>query len=704
MSLAKRFFLILLAMALLPLSLAAVWQVYNMRVTRYNVFELHRLAAKSNANQLAEWFAALNHRLAFINEMDRPGAGTRARQDRLAKLVNQAVFANSDILSITLLARGGEVLMHVEASGAGERLDPAAFAGHPGVLEARRGGKAGPGDVVLSEGVAVLPVYYPLRDKRVVVLRFSLESVWKRMHEQKFGESGRLLLVDARGEALPGFRDHGLGFSAEDLNAAAKESKGGTLEALHSNVGTLAGAYKKVDGLPWSVVTLQRRAEVLWAEEYAKWGFLAFVLISLIIAVPAAVAVAARISTPVTALLEGAHRVADQNLDTPVEEAGWSEFRDLAKIFNQMMTRLKSFNELQVDKIIEQKSRAETLIKALPGAVLMLDDDNNVAYANGAAHHLLELGQDQASAARFPRGVKRKEFLEPLTRMLLKKQHATEEVGLLLGGDPPVTKFYRAEAIPFSAGGSKTRGKLVVLHDITIEKDVEKAKEDFFHMITHDLRQPLGTIQGYAELLETQVQKTEKTVKYFKFIHMGTAMLGGMIEDILNVTKLERGAFDLELQDLDAREFLESIVAAYGPAADQRKVYLKIGDAAPGIRFKGDSGLLRRLISNLVNNALKFTKQGGITLSCVPDGPDHLRFIVADTGAGVPADKKDKIFEKFGQLERDAHKGFGIGLSMCQMAAKVHGGRIWVESELGKGSEFMFTVHKSPAGKEASPA
>jgi signal transduction histidine kinase len=165
-----------------------------------------------------------------------------------------------------------------------------------------------------------------------------------------------------------------------------------------------------------------------------------------------------------------------------------------------------------------------------------------------------------------------------------------------------------------------------------------------------------------------------------------------MITDILNTTKMERGSMTLVIEKIDAGKLAAKVAEAYSPGAAKKKVELKALQPEGVTEFEGDSGLLERVVSNLVGNALKFTDAGGsVTLSCgASDG--LVRFTVADTGPGIPADKLEMVFEKYAQMEEHRSLGFGLGLAMCKMAVELHKGRVWVESEVGKGSSFIFTI------------
>ena len=175
--------------------------------------------------------------------------------------------------------------------------------------------------------------------------------------------------------------------------------------------------------------------------------------------------------------------------------------------------------------------------------------------------------------------------------------------------------------------------------------------------------------------------------------------LNGMIEDILNTIKLERGELKLKADGIDAGALCDAVFEVHEPLAAAKRIKLSAAPLPAKIRFRGDAALLERVLVNLVGNSLKFTPAGGnVALSCRAVAGEAL-FTVEDDGPGIPREKREEIFEKYSQLEEHKHMGLGLGLAMCRLAVQAHNGRIWVESEEGKGSRFMFVVPLTASGK-----
>ena len=225
-------------------------------------------------------------------------------------------------------------------------------------------------------------------------------------------------------------------------------------------------------------------------------------------------------------------------------------------------------------------------------------------------------------------------------------------------------------------------------------QEVEKLRDDMRNMIVHDLRTPLTAVIIGVEMLEKFGELNDTQRELMAIAVGGGKTLLGMINDLLDVEKMESGTTQLEYQTLSAATLVAGAVGQVAALAGDGRVVLvtQVTSALPA--FAGDGNKLSRTLVNLIANAIKFTPAGTVTVSASSDD-DTMRFAVRDTGPGIPAEAFERIFEKFGQL--DSHKvGTGLGLAFCKLAVEAHGGAIQVESTLGVGSTFSFTIPMEP--------
>ena len=231
-------------------------------------------------------------------------------------------------------------------------------------------------------------------------------------------------------------------------------------------------------------------------------------------------------------------------------------------------------------------------------------------------------------------------------------------------------------------------------------QELEQLRDDLTNMIVHDLRTPLTSLLSGLQTVPLVGDMNETQAEMLEIAVDGGQTLLGMINDLLDVEKMEQESVPLSRIPLTAAGLIERAMAQVGMLAQAGGLTL-VEQAAPDLPpFLGDEDKLRRTIVNLLGNAIKFTPVGGTITASAKLGGEGILFGVRDTGEGIPPEAFDRIFEKFGQVEnRKAGRKMstGLGLTFCKLAVEAHGGRIWVESESGGGSVFFFTV---PRGLE----
>lgn len=223
-----------------------------------------------------------------------------------------------------------------------------------------------------------------------------------------------------------------------------------------------------------------------------------------------------------------------------------------------------------------------------------------------------------------------------------------------------------------------------------------RSRDEMLSIVSHDLRSPLHTILTTTALLELQSPDDERVRDHLDRIRRSAQQMSRLIRDLTDVVRLESGKVRLELETLPAADLLERARAAFEPIASARQVVLELGPAADGVLVSVDATRMQQVLSNLVDNALKFTPPGGsIKLSASPAEGGFVTFSVRDSGAGISPEQLSRIFDRFWQAEQKREKGLGLGLYIAQGIVAAHGGRIWAESSPGAGSTFCFTVPRS---------
>jgi two-component system, NarL family, sensor histidine kinase BarA len=233
----------------------------------------------------------------------------------------------------------------------------------------------------------------------------------------------------------------------------------------------------------------------------------------------------------------------------------------------------------------------------------------------------------------------------------------------------------------------------------------DKTKGDFLSTVSHELRTPLHGIIGFSDvLLSSASPLSEKQGRWVANIKTSGQQLLTLINDILDLAKIEAGKMDLRPEEFSVPEFCDSLLPPFRLPAEKKNIELRVQYDANLPTVRQDAGKIRQILTNLLSNAIKFTPEGGrVNLHAVADG-DSVVFTVADTGVGIPPDEQDRVFEKFRQAGRSTltreHEGTGLGLSIVREICGLLGGEVTLKSELGRGSTFTVRLPQTLPGAE----
>jgi len=699
MKLTTRFLLILISIAVFPLLISLAWNIYQYSSASKSFFELHKSIVKLGVSNIQEWLIGVDRNFAFLYEIESP---LYSRKIDEVDIIKQATKINSQIAAISFIDRNNKELFNMKGEDVNINF-PLYEINSELIKKARETQTIALGDIVCFNK-PFFPAAYPLIDGRVVLFYFPVEKLWDKLNSQKIGQTGKIFIVNDKGIVLPCQK-----ISIKDIDSEylAKTFKNGAstdiISSLTIDGKKYVGAYSAEKKLKWVIVSVQSDDEVYGGQRKSIILFISFAIITFIISLIIVFLISSRIIKPINNMSEAVKSfLKEQVLEKVIPQEGWPEIKNLVSILNRLMLELQAYRAFQLNQIMEEKNKAQVLIDTIPDGVLLLDNRNSIIYANITALKLLGINT-KAQPVILPRSITNEIFAQEFEKLLSKKDKFTKiELDSPSIDNKNIIKSYRVISSQFMLATLKKPGRIIIIRDITSEKEVEKAKEDFFHMITHDMRAPLSTIQGYIEILHKKFPSSPSTDKYFQNILYSSKKLRGMIDDILNTTKLERGTMTLQLDKVSAKELINRVRDNHVPVALPKNINLKVENPEPDFEFYCDPALIERVITNLVGNSLKFTPQGGeITIGASSD-ENFVTIWVKDTGPGIPDDKKEMIFEKYSQMEEHKSQGFGLGLAMCKMTVELHKGKIWVESELGKGSKFIFTISKSLKPEEKS--
>ncbi len=327
----------------------------------------------------------------------------------------------------------------------------------------------------------------------------------------------------------------------------------------------------------------------------------------------------------------------------------------------------------------------EAILSSTPDPVLVTDSSQRLRLVNPAAAETFGVATDQMLGR--PVG---EVFTHP------------DLIALLQGvGERDVAELRLDDGRVYLATASAIRlddrqvGQVCILRDVTYLKQMDEMKSDFVSTVSHDLRSPLTLMRGYATMLEMVGELNDQQRTYLSKIVLGVENMSRLVNNLLDLGRIEAGV-GLNREKVLVQDLLEKVVGALQLYARQKEISLQVSLAedAPAI-IEADPALLHQAVYNLVENAIKYTPQGGQVKVRAARRGEHLVFAVQDTGIGISLADQKRLFEKFfrsSQREARAQKGTGLGLAIVRSIAERHGGQVWVQSELGKGSTFFLSV------------
>jgi len=409
----------------------------------------------------------------------------------------------------------------------------------------------------------------------------------------------------------------------------------------------------------------------------------AIFLLSLVLSV----IVSSVVTRPVSRISSAARSIAEGDLSARAIVSSDDEIGDLAKTMNYMAGEIRS----KMDRIASGEAKLETVLSGMVEGVILTDEKGAILMANPSARKMFFI--DTAPEGRTPIEVVRKSSVQEITDRILREGHKTavEEIQL----SRPDERSVKVSAAAVMKEG-EISGALLVFHDITELRRLERVRQDFVANVSHELRTPLSSIKGYSEtLLDAGVKDAKDQKEFLGIIYRESDRLAKLIDDILDLSKIESGKMAMVFLPLDLRPVVKRVCSILENQAAAKSLGIS-ADIPEGLpHLLADEGRLSQVILNLLDNAVKYTpEKGSIRISAAQDG-GFVRVDVSDTGAGIPEEDIQRIFERFYRVDKARSRelgGTGLGLSIVKHIVQAHGGQVSVKSAPGKGSVFSFTI------------
>jgi PAS domain S-box-containing protein len=401
-----------------------------------------------------------------------------------------------------------------------------------------------------------------------------------------------------------------------------------------------------------------------------------------------------RIVEPLRKLTASTARMAGGDLDAKVTVSSRDEVGVLAVEYNRMAERIRQLRNSDMGQLLVAQQTTEAAIDSLYDPVIVTDGEGCVTKLNHAAEEIF--GSEKENTGKHVGDVARDTRIAGAVAEALESQRPVAGEGmssvLPLAVDG-TERAFRLRTTPMRDNGHHLLGAVTILEDITHLREIDRLKSEFITTASHELRTPLTSVQmGVYLLLEGALgELTEKQNEVLQACRQDCERLDKLMRDLLDLSRIEAGESQPQLATVSAEDLLTSAVEELRPQVEAKGLELGVNAAMDLPRVSVDRLQIERVISNLVINALRHTKRGEIKISAEPRNSD-LAISVSDTGTGIPAEYLPHIFDKFVQVPDAPIGGAGLGLTIAKSIVEAHGGQISVQSQVGHGTTFTFTL------------
>jgi two-component system phosphate regulon sensor histidine kinase PhoR len=356
----------------------------------------------------------------------------------------------------------------------------------------------------------------------------------------------------------------------------------------------------------------------------------------------------------------------------------------------QIHAEMEDARRRQQQTTIDAQAQQQVLFNSMLEGLLLLDRTGRIYLANRAFKNLFGL-KIELRGKTIMEALRLHEIADLVERAQTEGQVFDYELKLPeLGG-----RWLRVNAAVISNSAGEREGTILVFHDLTRLKQLERTREDFVANVSHELRTPLSLIKGYVEtLLDGARDNPEVAERFLKIIERNAERLDLLIQDLLTISALESGRMQLNLHPVDLHPLVEKIFTDLQSKAKNK--HMRLVNELPELVANADVNRLEQVLANLVDNAIKYGReQGSVCVGGEKLDDGKLEIFVQDDGPGIPPESLDRVFERFYRVDKARSRdqgGTGLGLSIVKHIVHSHGGEAWAKSELGKGATFFFTL------------
>jgi len=396
------------------------------------------------------------------------------------------------------------------------------------------------------------------------------------------------------------------------------------------------------------------------------------------------------LSRPLEELAKVAKSVAKGNFSQKPHIYSKDEIGELADALTYMSSEIKN----KIDIIKQETAKLNTVLSSMSEGVMVVDENGRIILMNPSLKKIffVDLEPEYKTPIEVIRNHKVQEMVDKIIKE--KQKFLSQEIIV----DYPTNKILKVNAVAIIRN-ELIEGAVLVFHDITELHNLEKIRQDFVANVSHELRTPITNIKGYAEtILEGALEDKENIKEFINIIYQESNRMANLIDDLLDLSKIESGKIKMNFSALEIKPIIERCLAVLEKPIKEKNLSVSFNIPKSLSKVMADEIRLTQVLLNLLDNAVKYTNEGGKITIDVFEKDDFVQVDITDTGIGIPEEDLPRIFERFYRVDKARSRqlgGTGLGLSIVKHIVLAHGGKVWVKSKLGSGSTFSFTIPRA---------
>jgi two-component system, NtrC family, sensor histidine kinase KinB len=487
----------------------------------------------------------------------------------------------------------------------------------------------------------------------------------------------------------------------DELANGARPSAGNEYDQLHHRIDELIAINQ--------AAMFRADSRSMQMSDHLTYEFAAGLLVLLLLGTILSWTLASNLSRPLAELSDSLRSFSLRGPSVRLGEQPLAELQTVASEFNRMAERLEQFERLNVDRLIYEKGKTEAIIESLEDGIVLIDPSGIVTHMNEIAGIIIGIEREEALGSSF-------DDLSTNSPHYVRIRSALARAAAQPGDSQPLEvelhvrgrdHTYVLKPVPLRQTDGSSFGTILILQDITYLRDKDRARTNLVATLSHELNTPLTSLGFCVELLLRRNQLDPKQQELLTSIQEDAARMRRLASDLLELARGQVPAITVHSMPVDLAEMVQAVIKGFTLQAEQKQVRLEAKIERPAPQIRADPLKLSWVVSNLIANALRYTPGGG-TISVSLTGTQAGACLrVSDTGPGIPPQVREHLFERFSQWRVNGSEpgSAGLGLAIAKEIVDAHGGRIFVESELGRGTSFTVELPASAGdGFNGKPA